>query len=154
MKRFVVEGLDDLDTVAWAIRNELDITKKPVEVRIGPPKIDRSAEQNSLMWLWLTEIGNATGHSKDEMHRFYKEKFLISIFVRDDPDYAEMAAAIKAVKAVGARQHKALRDQVIELTSTTKCSVGQMKEYLNEIKRHAVIDLRINLTEPSLRGLI
>jgi len=153
MRKLTVETLDDLDTTLRVIRSMLELKGK-VEVIVREHKIDRSADQNSLMWLWLTEIGNSTGESKEKLHEVYKEKFLCSIFIRDDPEYAEMAQAIKLVKAHSEPDYLALKKQVVAMTSTTKCSVPQMREYLSAIKQHAVVGLRITLTEPSLQGLV
>lgn len=130
-------------------------TTGPLVVEIGKPKRNRSAEQNSLYWKWLTEIGTETGATKEALHETYKEKFLISIFVRDDAGYAEMAKSIAALKKERglSGQYQAIRKKVIQMTSTTDCSVKQMTEYLNSIKLHAQGDLGIRLTIPD-DGLI
>ena len=148
-----VKTLDDLDAVMRSIRTMHDI-KGHIDVIVREHMETRRAQQNSLLWMWLTEIGNATGETKERLHEVYKEKFLCYIFVRDDPEYAEMAMAIKAVKATSEAHYKALKREVVKLTSTTKCSVKQMSEYLSAIKEHAVTGLRISLTEPSMQGLI
>jgi len=152
--RHEVKTLDDLDPVMRSIRAMHEI-KGHIDVIIKEHSETRRTAQNGLMWQWLTDIGNATGESKERLHEIYKEKFLCNIFIRDDPGYAEMALAIKAVRATSEAHYKALKREVVKLTSTTKCSVKQMSEYLNAIKEHATFGgLRINLTEPSMQGLV
>lgn len=153
MKRMTITCLDDMDPVFRGIRSMLEIKGK-LDVFFRPFKVDRSTEQNALYWLWMTEIANHTGSTKEEMAEYYKEKFLLGIFYRDDPEYAEMADSIKAIKEHSEADYQSIRKQVIALTSTTKCSVKQMREYLNNIKVHAVTEVRANLTMPELQGLI
>ena len=153
VKKMEVEDLDDLDNVLKIVRAQLEINGKQL-VTTQKFKLDRSAEQNALMWKWLTVIGNELGNTKDEMHEIYKEKYLISIFVRDDPGYAAMAAAIKQLRYQSNTDYQDIRKQVIKMTSTTKCNVKQMREYLTDIKQHASSELNITLPLPELRGLI
>jgi hypothetical protein len=118
------------------------------EVCIRPHKKDRSAAQNSLLWSWLTIIGAELGESKDAMHERYKEKFLVPIYERDNPDYAETIEAVRNVYRLGAKQEAMkLRTRIILLTSTTTATVAQMTEYLTEIDRHAA-SLGIRLPRP------
>ena len=120
---------------ALAILQNLPL--EPVhEIIFRPHKKDRSASQNRLYWQWLTVIAGETGHTKDEMHEFYKGLFLTRIFTRDDNGYAEMAAAIKALR--GRPEYEAIAAQVKRLTSTTDASVEQFTEYLTDIEQHAL----------------
>ena len=151
MKKITVETLDDLDIVLKITRNLLEINGKQ-EVTIKNFKRDRSAEQNSLLWKWQTEIANELGNTKEEIHEIYKEKFLIGIFVRDDEEYASMATAIRAVE--DGHQRQSIRRKVIALTSTTDCSVKQMSEYLDNIKLHAATELNFRVSLPEHQGLL
>ncbi len=153
MKKVEVKTLDDLDIVLRVARAMFDLKGK-VEVLIKELKLDRSLEQNALYWKWLSVIAAETGHSKEEMAEIYKGKFLIAIFARDDPEYAEMAHAIKQVKQQSPKDYQAIRTQVIKMTSTTKCNVTQMREYLNLIDRHAGTELNIRLPLPEHQGLV
>lgn len=110
------------------------------EVVIRPGKRQRRPAQNRLYWKWCTEIGDHYGLSKEECAEMLKEKFLINIFVRDDEDYSRMAEAILTVKIHDKNAYWSLRKKVINLTSTTACSVRQMSEYLTAIKRWAVTE--------------
>lgn len=150
MKKIIVESLDDLDIVLKIVRNLFEINGKQ-QVTVKNFKRDRSAEQNSLLWKWYTEIGNELGSTKEEMHNIYREKFLIGIFVRDDPEYSQMASAIRSIEDASHKQF--IRTKVIALTSTTDCSVDQMREYLDNIKMHAATELNIKVSLPELKGL-
>lgn len=68
------------------------------------------------------------------MHFEFKKKFLIGILKRDDDEYAAMCLAISALKQSESEQFRAIADHVIKLTSTSKASVKQMNEYLNQIE--------------------
>ncbi|OJU86076.1 MAG: hypothetical protein BGN93_07835 [Acinetobacter sp. 39-4] len=107
---------------------------KPLIVTISTKQIDRSSAQNRLYWKWLTQFADHVGSTKEEQHTFFKRKFLISIFNRDDAEYAEMCTAIAALKKNECEEYKAIADHVIKLTSTSKASVKQMNEYLNQIE--------------------
>ena len=108
------------------------------EVVIREHKKDRSLAQNALMWSWLTKLASEYGDSKDDRHTYYKGKFLVSIFERDDEDYAAMIASIRLIKKDGMlREYQCIKDEVIRLTSTTDASVKQMSEYLGNISHHA-----------------
>ena len=108
------------------------------EITIKPAKKERSISQNALYWKWLTILANEYGDSKEDRHFYYKGKFLVHIFMRDDESYLEMITAIKLVKKQGmTAEYESLKKQVIKMTSTTDCSVKQMTEYLTEIETHA-----------------
>lgn len=47
-----------------------------IQVTVGKRKRQRSLNQNALYWLWLGVIENDTGHSTDDLHDFFKTKFL------------------------------------------------------------------------------
>ena len=109
------------------------------EITIKPAKKERSISQNALYWKWLTILANEYGDSKEDRHFYYKGKFLVHIFMRDDESYLEMITAIKLVKKQGmTAEYESLKKQVIKMTSTTDCSVKQFSEFLNEIEKHAV----------------
>lgn len=118
------------------------------EVVIRPWKQDRSEAQNRLLWVFLTTIGNELGETKDAMHERYKERFLVPIFERDDAEYAAMIEAVRQVHRAGMKaEAKAMKKQIISLTSTTRANVAQMAEYLNDIERDAE-SMAIRLQHP------
>lgn len=129
----------DFDTREEAALLVKTLPVSPIHrVVVQPHRMDRSAAQNSLYWMWLTIIGNERGETKDDMHLEYKEKFLVYIYERDDPEYAEMIEAVRKVYRAGMKtEAKQLQKQIIELTSTTRANVKQFTEYLNDIERDA-----------------
>lgn len=109
------------------------------EVLIRPYHKDRSAAQNSLYWKWMTIIGADLGESKDEVHENFKDKWLVSLYERDDPDYAEMIQSLRSVWQQGMKKEALdLRKRIVALTSTTTATVAQMSEYMQEIENFAV----------------
>ena len=46
--------------------------EKPLAIWIGPYKKIRSLEQNALYWKLIGIVADATGHSKDVLHQFFK----------------------------------------------------------------------------------
>jgi hypothetical protein len=81
------------------------------------------------------------------VHEYYKEKFLLNIYYRDDPGFARMSDAIKVVKGQDYNGWLEIRDQVIKLVSTKNANANQMAEYLTSIKMDAY-DEGINITIP------
>jgi hypothetical protein len=143
----------DILNAIFDIQDMLD-KEGPLKLTIQSTVLDKTLEQNRLMWLWYTEIGKETGQEKEELHEAYKEKFLCNIFIRDDPDYAGMAMAIRNVKKHDYAEYAALKKKVVKMTSTKDCSMKQMSEYLGCVHRHATVVLGIRLTEPSMKGLV
>lgn len=51
----------------------------PVVLTVGPDDPIRSDRQARLYWKWLTILEDITGHSKDFLHAFFKDKFELSL---------------------------------------------------------------------------
>jgi len=145
-KHKLVISSETIRTRARWIISELPIDGT-VEVVVRPHKKNRSLEQNALFWSWMTIIGNELGNDKDEMAHIYKGMFLVPIFTRDDPGFAEMFAHVNSLPD---HQHKVLKREVIKLTSTTQCNVKQFSELLDDIAHHAA-SLGIKLPAPDWR---
>lgn len=92
-----------------------------VEVKKNTNK--RSLAQNSLYWMWLGVIGEATGYRADEMHKLMKYKFL-------EPT-----------------RYRVMEEDVVEYPSTTKLNTREFTEYLNLIEMWAT-DFEISLPHP------
>ena len=135
-KKIILSGPEQ---VTLAIEIIQGLPDDPIhQVQISEYKKDRSLAQNSLYWKWLTILAAEYGDSKDERHTYYKGKYLVSIYERDDEDYAAMIAAIRLVKKQGmGSEYQSIKNKVITLTSTTDASVKQMSEYLDNIELHA-----------------
>ena len=102
-------------------------------------KISRSAAQNSLLWAFYsdmekTSVNEFSGRESHEWHRDMKHRFLCPIFIRDDPSYSEMIKVLHDCKDLDG--YLELRDGIINLTSTTKCTVEQFSEYLGKIEKY------------------
>ena len=58
----------------------IDLDKQPWRVTVEQYRKRRSLSQNSLMWLWIGEVadyvGKHTGQDADDIHEFFKQKFL------------------------------------------------------------------------------
>lgn len=125
--------------------------KDQVEVLIRPYKRNRSREQNSLYWKWLTVIETETGQDRESLHEHYKGKFLARILVRDDPKYAEMSHRVKAVRNDG---HHEIADQmrahIMFMTSTSVLNTKQFSEYMDMIEKDAA-ETGITLPQPEDR---
>jgi thiaminase len=109
------------------------------EVIIREHKKDRSASQNSLYWTWITIIAGEMGLTKDEVHYWCKDKFLVRIYERDNEEYAGMIESIRKVHESELHlEADNLHIQVVNLTSTTTATVTQFTEYLNDIEKDAI----------------
>lgn len=131
------------------IIKSLDFTKRWL-IKIVDWTGQRTAAQNRLLWRWNTELGKGLYLTPEECHLMLKEEYLCNIFIRDDPNYAKMAQALRAIK--GTPEYHILRQEVIRLTSTTKCSPAQMAEYLTKIKIFS-FEKRIPITIPPDREM-
>ena len=98
---------------------------KRYEISINVHRDKRSYPQNRLMWLWYTCIADETGEDSEELHKFFKEKFL-------------------------KREHFKVFGEVLEDTiSTTSLNTQEFKEYLDNIQRFASSELGIILPLPT-----
>jgi len=137
MKHKIIISSEELRNRAIQILRDLPLDVVH-EVEVREHKKDRSKDQNALYWKWLTVIGNELGESKEELHERYKDKFLVNIYERDDPDYAEMIQALREVWRHGMKAESiGLRKKIVALTSTTGATVHQMSEYMESIERDA-----------------
>jgi len=125
------------------------------EVIIQLHKESLSSRQRRLYWLWLTEIANDRGETKEDMHTNYKGKFLTRIFYRDKATYAAMCDAIKKVRTREGMEteYNALKQEVTRLTSITDANVDQMREYLTEIDQDATM-AGVTLTRPEDKNIL
>ena len=73
MKRKLLTELDREMVISHIKR--LDI-KKVYTVEITERRIKRTISQNGLYWLWLTCISHETGNDKDDLHEYFKKKYL------------------------------------------------------------------------------
>ena len=86
----------------------LDITKT-YTVEVLQKKVRRTISQNALYWLWLTCIAYETGHDKDELNEYFKNKYL-------EP--------VEVVMFHG---------EIVQFSSTKNLNTIQFKHYLDKI---------------------
>lgn len=111
-------------------------SEEVLEVVIQPAKRKRSLAQNRLYWSWITQWANHTGDSEERAHHIFKYKFLVTIFYRDDEQYAAMCDSVKVLKGIDRGHYDKIAAHVIRQTSTTDASVKQMTEYLDRVERY------------------
>lgn len=125
--------------------------KNQMEIIIRPYKRNRSREQNSLYWKWLTVIEQETGQDRESLHEHYKGRFLARILVRDDIRYATMSQRVKQVRNDGMHDiADAMRSDIMFMTSTSVLSTKQFSEYMDCIERD-VANFGITLPQPEYR---
>ena len=59
-----------------AIAKHLSTLKGDIQITIGKRQRQRSLNANALYWVWLTIIEEETGQDKNELHDFFKTKYL------------------------------------------------------------------------------
>ena len=134
MLKIILNNIEGLAKVTAAIL-KLDF-KKPWIVEIKQFREKRSLSQNALQWDLLTAMQNTrinehAGTTKEEWHEIMKGRFLVTIFERDNPDYALMIENVRGVYKAGLKEEALnMRKDIVKLTSTRDCSVKQMTEYL------------------------
>ena len=107
-----------------ALIGELDLTK-PKQVVISDYVKRRGLSQNSLMWVWLHEIADDTGHTADECHEIFKRMFL-------EPQTMEMGGTVVDIPP-----------------STTKLTTTEFTDYLTRIQAFAGSELGLMLSGDS-----
>jgi hypothetical protein len=97
-----------------------------VEVKEGRGK--RSNQQNAYYWSTICKlISETTGYTPEEVHEFFKEKFL-----------SERKCIL-----IGNEERE------IEKASTTKLTTKQFEEYAENIRRFAATELNISIPTPN-----
>ena len=119
--KFKVHNNFDRDRVIGYIKR-LDIAK-PFTVEVTERRTVRTIPQNRLYRLWLTCISSETGNDIDDLHEYFKRKFLepkeITIFGEVELRY-----------------------------TTTDLNTAQFAHYLEDIRAFAASELSITLPDP------
>jgi hypothetical protein len=79
----------------------------------------RNAQQNRRYWLLLSLMGKHTGHDRDELHDFFKEKFL------------------------GTREIVVAGERAIIRPSTRRLKTKEFAEYMDKVENFAIEELQI-----------
>lgn len=96
--------------------------KYTIEVKVERER--RSVTQNALYWLWLTCLMDETGEHKDNLHEYFKSKFL------------------------GVDERECFSIRFYLPNTTTKLDTLQFKNYLDRIQEFASVELGITLPDP------
>lgn len=146
-KTFVIRDRDIIARVTSYL--EAQPLEPLLEIVVKLHHKDRSLEQQSLMWVWITVVANEWGWTKDEVHEYFKKKHLVKIYERDEEGYSSMIQAVRLIHTKGLKQEaKAMSKEIIRMTSTTAATVKQFTEYLNDIEKE-MIGRGFSLPHPS-----
>lgn len=124
MRRVIRTDADRAAMVGVILRTDI---KKPYVLEWKRLAKSRSLPQNSIYWKWLSCMAEETGHTKEELHEYFSEKYLPA----DD------------------RQVLGHRVQVRR--STTGLDTAEFTSYLNQIEQEAM-GLGVYLPKPSMPG--
>jgi len=109
---------------------------EPHTVKIEPVEKNRSIAQHRLKWLWVSDIADFGGETKEEANRRLKKRFLVPIFERDDAEYAAMIETVREVHRQGMKEQAVkLFDRIVDMTRSSDASVKQMAEFLTDIEQ-------------------
>ena len=101
-------------------------TKWKIDIKKDIP--GRSLSQNALMWKWVSDvvgiISDHSGQDKDDIHDFFKQKFLT-------PKFVHMAG------------------EVVKRYSTKNLKKNEMSEYMEKIYAWASVELGVRLPTPN-----
>lgn len=114
----------------WSeLRQFLRTLPTDIDVRItaSPYKRDRSEAQRGLMWLWHTAEAEEFGMSKIESHHEFKRNYCLPILLRDDDE-----GRLRRMWAMMELAAEEIREQFIDMLSTSLLNVKQMAEALTE----------------------
>jgi hypothetical protein len=120
MKRKLTTELDREMVISYIKRLDL---KKLFTVEVLQKNPNRSISQNSLYWLFLTCIEHETGTNRDELHDYFKHKFIL-------PTEVEIFG-----------------EKIMRWTTTDKDTL-QFKQCLDKIQIFASTELSITLPDP------
>jgi hypothetical protein len=97
------------------------------KVKIEPVRRMRSVSQNRLYWLWIACLEHETGNSKEDLHSYFKQRYI-------EP------------------MNKIVFGETIEMRPSTKdLDTKYFTLYLDKIQQFAATDLKITLPNPSDR---
>lgn len=137
----LIRTADDLDALFTLLGGLLDKKKKlTVEWTEG---LDRSAQQNKLMWLWASEVEQQMQQeTSDEVQRRWKLDHGIPILCESSETYRNFCRL--TLKPLSYEQRKeAMRFTPV----TSEMNVGQMIRFLDAVEREC-LENGIALTAP------
>jgi len=124
-KPYYMDSEKDRDRVIDIINGLLIEKKWTVEIKRHVKR--RTTSQNSLMWKWINEVvehvKQHTGYDADDIHEFFKRKFLMP-----------------AIVVIGGEE--------IKKWSTKKLTTTEMSKYMTDIDRWCISELGLSLPIP------
>jgi len=98
---------------------------KPMVVTLKSAKRPRSLPQNKLYWSWLRCIEQETGNASEDMHEFFKQRFL------------------------GFEGREILGETIAFLPSSSKLDSARFGEYLEKVRLFAIEKMNVFLPYPT-----
>jgi hypothetical protein len=155
MKTIDMRTLTDLDIVLRVGRDHLE---KHGECRVVIKHIEETLTdaQRAYHWVLSGIIGADTGATKNDQHKYFKEHFLLNIYINDPENHPESIGVVdhmQVVKKNCPEQYQYVRGLVLKgvsLKDATKTNLMELlTEEINFANQHQV---RIPL--PPRSGLI
>lgn len=135
-----IRNADDLDALFTLLGNVLDKKKRlTIDWVEG---VDRTAQQNRLMWKWAQEAGDQLGETADEVQRRWKLDHGLPILCVDSEDYRNFC------RLTLGRLNRDQRLKAMEFTPvTSEMNVRQMVRFMDTVERECV-EQGVQLTQP------
>lgn len=117
-------------------------------VTIQPVKGIRRLRANRFYWKAIIEpMAETTGYTKIEMHGLMKKKFLHSILLASDSDYANFIELVREVYRQGlVEKANQMMEYVKDNLSTTRLSIKSFTDYVEQVKQEA-LELNVRIPE-------
>lgn len=115
---------DDTFAFSTMLRSRPD---SRVLVRVGPP--NRSDQANAYYWHVLGLIEEHTGHDSDELHEYFKQKFI--------PKRVAICDGNGEVK-----------DDAVVGGSTAKMNRSDFYDYVEAVRHFALVELNVETPDP------
>ncbi len=101
------------------------IFDKGKRVRVEAVSDKRSHSQNAVYWMWLTCIHQHTGNDKNDLHDYFRGKF------------------------IGCEDLEIFDSRIAKLKSTTSLNTALFAQYLTQIQVFALVECGIDLPDPA-----
>lgn len=135
-----IRNADELDALFTLLGNLLDSRKKlTVEWTEG---VDRTAQQNKLMWKWATEAGEQVGETTDEVQRRWKLDHGLPILCEDSQDYRTFCRM-----TLGPLSYEKRKLAMKFTPVTSEMNVRQMVKFMDAVEREC-LENGIVITQP------
>ncbi|MCF0201767.1 MAG: hypothetical protein HUK08_00240 [Bacteroidaceae bacterium] len=125
--RISCDGFVDTESVLRQIEYMINGLHKAgyYDIILKEHKENRSIEQNKYYWKIIGALEEYTGYPKENLHAFFKRKFLT-------------------------RYVRCFESKFIEETSTTQLSVKEMTEYIEKVTAYILTEIEPNFMLPPL----